>query len=90
VTAVLEGLPSDDMQSVFHMGGEVSETLRDVAKFEESYDADDKIPYARHDVGALSHLAAVFVEGDVPYPVQPILDLPVASVEGEDILRRIF
>lgn len=72
------------------MRGEVSETLRDVAKFEKPYETDDEIPYARHEVGPLSHLTAVFVKGDVPYPVQSVLDLPMTPVEGKDPLRIVF
>ena len=72
------------------MRGEVSETLRDIAEFEKPYETDDEIPYARHQVGALARLMAVFVEGDVPYPVQSVLDLPMAPVEGKDPLRIVF
>lgn len=85
-----EALQSDDAEDVFHMCGEVSETLRDVAELEKPYEADDEIPDARHEVSALARLMTVLVEGNVPYPVQSVLDLPMAPVEGEDALGIVF
>jgi hypothetical protein len=37
---------------------------------------------ARHDTGAIpfSYPEAIFIIGDIPYPVKPILDLPVPPV----------
>jgi hypothetical protein len=88
----LRGLHSDDSQHVFRVRGEIPDTLGDVAELETPYEVNDEVPDAGHEVGAIafSYLTAVLVEGDVPYPVKPVLDLPVGSVEGKDAVRSIF
>src|SRR3954468_19909407 len=37
--------------------------------------------------GALAHPARVFVETDVEYPVEPVLDCPMASDGGSKLCR---
>src|SRR5688572_17209151 len=38
--------------------------------------------------GALAHSAGIFVEPDVEYPMQPVLDRPVTSDGGGELCRR--
>jgi hypothetical protein len=53
-----------------------------VCKTEKSGYADRTVPEARHDTGAIpySYPGAIFIIGDIPYPVKPILDVPVPPV----------
>ena len=71
------------------MGRKISEPLGDVAKLKEPYEIDDEIPDAGHDAGtvARAYLAAVLIEGDIPYPVQLVLNFPVTPVEIKDTFR---
>jgi len=73
------------------MGCKISEPLGYVAELEKPYEIDDEVPDAGHGAGALAraYLTAVLIEGDIPYPVQLILYLPVSSVEVKDTFRRI-
>src|SRR3954465_14266744 len=38
--------------------------------------------------GALAYAACIFVEPDVEYPMQPVLDRPMASDGGGELCRR--
>ena len=74
------------------MGREVSGALGDVPELEKPYEADDEVPDAGHDVGAvaLPYLASVFIEGNIPYPVEPVLYFPMPPVDGKNTFGRIF
>jgi hypothetical protein len=85
-------LDSYNPQDVFHMRGEVSGALWDIAELKKPYEAYRKIPDAGHNMGAIAfpYLAAVFVEGNISYPVKSVLYLPMASVYGEDTFGRVL
>ena len=55
-----------------------------------SQQADGEVAQAGEHLGAvaLAHLAAVFVEGGIPYPMQAVLDAPVAAIEFQQPAGR--
>ena len=56
----------------------------------QAQERDGEIAEGRHHLrpGAAPDLGAVFVEGDIPHPVQAVLDGPVGADEGEEPGRR--
>lgn len=57
----------------------------------EAEQADDDVAQSRHDSGCphVAHLGAILVIADVPHPVQPVLDAPVAmDLRGQGRLWR--
>lgn len=57
----------------------------DVARAGESQEVQGDVANGRHDLGcgAFSDLGAVLVEGDIPYPVELVLNAPVFPMEIE-------
>ena len=71
----------------------MSEPRGSVAELEQPCEADDGIPAAGRDAGAI----ALCVSGsgprrrsEPPHPVEPVLYLPAASAEGKDAFRGIL
>ena len=54
----------------------------------QAYEADGGVAQGGHDVGSVAgaQLVAVLIEGDVPHPVQAVLDAPVALDPGGDLV----
>src|SRR3990172_3500392 len=55
-------------------------------------EADSDVPQGGHDLGRCpsAYLASVFIEGHIPYPVEPVLYAPVASPKLQKTLGRCF
>lgn len=62
----------------------------DVRSADKAEQADRQVSKRGHHLGAcpLAHLRAILVEGDVPDPVEPVLDRPVSSDEFEQPAGR--
>ena len=54
-----------------------------------AYQADDQVPQARQHLrgGPSAHLRAVLVEGDIPYPVEAVLDAPMPTGKAQQSPR---
>ncbi len=79
------GSEADQTQRCPRMLNAVTESSRDVRRSRASKQPDGQVAQGSHGLGpgSFSNLGAIFVEGDIPYPVQAILDPPVAPVESE-------
>ncbi len=80
---------SQECKGISWMRGVASEGCCNIGVRRQAEQADGQVAYGRHDLGCRSttHLAAVLVKGDIPHPMQPILDAPVPPPEGEELLR---
>ena len=72
------------------LGSEVSVSRGNVLHTQNPEDADGEIAQAGHHPWpiSLADLRAILIVGDVPYPVNSILDPPMASDHPENLRRE--
>ena len=63
--------------------------LGDIGGAGHAQQGDDEVAQARHHLATCSFadLAAIFIKGDIPNPVEAIFNRPVIAVEGEQAGR---
>ena len=81
---------ADETQRCLRVVNAVTESIRDVRRSGATKQSDGQVAQGSHGLGSgsFTNLRAIFVEGHIPYPVQAVLDSPVASVESEKPVGR--
>lgn len=79
---------ADQAQRVVLVPATATQGLGDVLSSCHAQQADGKVAQGGHDLSAFSFAdaAAVLIEGDITDPVDFVLNRPVATVEGEQLL----
>ena len=83
-------LQTDHAKRAMGFGSIIAQGLGNVRLMGQAQEANRQVPQGGHDTrgGFRADLGPVFVKGDIPDPVQAILDGPVPPVQLQQPLRR--
>ena len=78
------GTFGDKSDCIGWIPGEVAQALNRAVVAQEGEQADGQVAEERHDLGRVAGVdaAGILGEVDIAHPMQPVLDAPVATVDG--------